>query len=344
MELTREEAIRLHRELWGWLAENPIKNKSAWPEWNKYVCFGKMGNETPNSLCFGCEYVLQQTKFKKRDCQLCPLDWPNENCKGNGLWGQWDNATAPEKRSRLAAIIRDLPEKKKEVKPAPLFSIGDKVVPVSKSVGDSFEKWTKWRKRDYITVDQLPPNEHGDFYICNNDYFLESDLRPYVEPKKKVEEVKPKSQFKVGDRVRVRADLVIESEEKSGIIFAKGMDLYKSKEATITEIKKVSSCGEIFYRLSIDPKNYSWTDRMLEPIKDTPVNQCPEPYKQTTLTSFKASGNKTTCTIEIDGRKFKGCAKCDPKDEWDEKTGKNWAELRATRKVLDAVEKELRRG
>jgi len=36
MELTREEAIRLHRELWGWLAENPMKTKQEWPEWGLY--------------------------------------------------------------------------------------------------------------------------------------------------------------------------------------------------------------------------------------------------------------------------------------------------------------------
>ena len=52
MKLTRDEAIRLHRELWDWLTRNPDKKKMDWPRWKN---FGSM-----NGYCFFCEWALYQ--------------------------------------------------------------------------------------------------------------------------------------------------------------------------------------------------------------------------------------------------------------------------------------------
>lgn len=123
MKLTREEAIRLHRELWGWLAENPMKDKLDWPGWHE-----KFDNR--KSDCFLCEYAGFDGVFSK--CENCPVVFvENTYIKGTipyclgGLFSQWYYASAPEERSRLAALIRDLPEKKVESKPK--FKVGDRV-------------------------------------------------------------------------------------------------------------------------------------------------------------------------------------------------------------------------
>ncbi len=305
MELTREEAIRLHRELWKWLAENPMKGKADWPGWEKHKCYGEKNNERPNSYCFACEYVMQHND-RARICKLCPFVWPGKDCMENGLWEEWRKATAPEERSRLAALIRDLPERKEKVeKKEPKFSVGDKVVPVSKSIyAGCCPTWQNEKPvYPFIYVNDIERNFNGHdiVYICNKadrrkpdgDYYLESDLIPYVEPepqKQRCPHFEPKKApaFKVGDRVRVR----------------------------------------------------QWDD-----IPAPPLNHCPEPKTITESgATFTFNGPATVCIIEVDGRKFKGVAKCAPEDTWNEVTGKGWAGIRALRKVLNATEKELRKA
>lgn len=264
MELTREEAIRLHRELWGWLAENPMKQKTDYP---------KFKTERVRNDCYLCEFAGSQ-------CAKCPVEWPKIHYSASpclcvaSYYDKWDHAKLPEERSRLAALIRDLPEKKVESKPkfkvgdrvrvkedlnaasrydegcyfdldmakyrgktgvitkeysedrfyldltgnrwrwspsmlepaeppkpVPRFSVGDKVVPVSKTV-PGFERdieldiyWRKSKERGYLFVvgieESLTKSAGKTVYMCNypkdaiiGNYFLESDLRPYVEPEK----------------------------------------------------------------------------------------------------------------------------------------------------------------
>jgi hypothetical protein len=83
-----------HKDLWGWLAENPGQRKFAWPKW---VELG--GNiEMPYSACFACDYGC------------CPLDYEDNDptaCLG-GLYDKYVNAKG-KRRAALAAQIRDLP-------------------------------------------------------------------------------------------------------------------------------------------------------------------------------------------------------------------------------------------
>lgn len=117
MKLTKEETIQRHREMWGWLAENPMKDKLDWPGWGEY---GDIDGD-----CFLCEYAFES---KKNDfnglsiCDYCPVefeeikDYPKGTigyCLG-GLFSRWDRAIEPKERSRIASLIRDLPEKKEQ--------------------------------------------------------------------------------------------------------------------------------------------------------------------------------------------------------------------------------------
>lgn len=114
MKLTKEEAIKRHREIWGWLAENPMKEERDWPGWERY--------DAALNDCFLCEYAL---KSKKNDsnrlniCDYCPVEFKETNdypkgtmgyCLG-GLFIRWVRAIEPKERSRIASLIRDLPEK-----------------------------------------------------------------------------------------------------------------------------------------------------------------------------------------------------------------------------------------
>jgi len=126
MKLTKEEAIKRHRELWAWLAENPMKDKLDWPGWKRY--------DVALNDCFLCEYALKSPKNDFNGlsiCDYCPVVFEeNKYPKGTigyclgGLFSRWDRAIEPKERSRIASLIRDLPEKV-ESKPEPKFKIGD---------------------------------------------------------------------------------------------------------------------------------------------------------------------------------------------------------------------------
>lgn len=69
--LTKEEAVRRHRELWHKIAEmqeasdKPINKRQALLELG---CF-----EFPINYCWCCEYVQQ---FPNAGCKVCPIHWP----------------------------------------------------------------------------------------------------------------------------------------------------------------------------------------------------------------------------------------------------------------------------
>ena len=103
MRLTKDEAVRLHREMWGWLTENPDKEKEDWPRWKwKWRNGGEV--EGVFALCFACEY--------SKGCDKCLFVWPGADCQhgtGGGLYNKWLFEKNAERRAALAAQIRDLP-------------------------------------------------------------------------------------------------------------------------------------------------------------------------------------------------------------------------------------------
>ena len=65
--------------------------------------------------------------------------------------------------------------------------------------------------------------------------------------------------YKIGDKVRVRKDLVPNSEY-GGVCYVEFMDKFKDKECVITNMDDTS------YR--INNSEFWWTDEMLEPVKE----------------------------------------------------------------------------
>ncbi len=117
-KLTREEAIRNFREHWASLAISKLADKQ---DYLKRHGFRNIVNG-----CFLCEYEVSINAAS--DCNDCPIEWPEtrkgRSCPCNrSYYGDWREAESSEERSRLAAVIRDLPEKKE--KPKPGFQVGD---------------------------------------------------------------------------------------------------------------------------------------------------------------------------------------------------------------------------
>ena len=65
--------------------------------------------------------------------------------------------------------------------------------------------------------------------------------------------------YKIGDKVRVRKDLVPDSEY-GGVCYVEYMDKFKDKECVITDMDGIS--------YQMDNFNFWWTDEMLEPVDD----------------------------------------------------------------------------
>lgn len=77
-KLTFNECKTAHREMWLWLAENPIKRKMDWPKFETNIYLTTFnGHDIPHG-CFACYWV---TSFKRRNCILCPITWVDETQK-----------------------------------------------------------------------------------------------------------------------------------------------------------------------------------------------------------------------------------------------------------------------
>ena len=108
--IQRKRAIRNHRKMWHWLAENPTKSKFD---------YFRSTNKFPFNACHLCEYA-NSVSDRTGDiafCQYCPLDWDGQECgKENSLFERWalegfSKCMDVQKRTELALQIAELPEK-----------------------------------------------------------------------------------------------------------------------------------------------------------------------------------------------------------------------------------------
>lgn len=87
MDLTREQALKLHKQMWGdmqkELGDTPnlwqrIDFKRDWIKRHGYI--DEDGYTNIYDYCFLCEYAINERKRRRRDlpyrkCVLCPIDW-----------------------------------------------------------------------------------------------------------------------------------------------------------------------------------------------------------------------------------------------------------------------------
>lgn len=103
--MTREEAIKKHRELWHWIADETRRRKrTVFKNENSDVV-----KESPMNGCWLCEYAYAN------DCGICPIKWGDdgEDCtdKGSPFKEWYDSGNDWKTRAYYADIIAELPEK-----------------------------------------------------------------------------------------------------------------------------------------------------------------------------------------------------------------------------------------
>ena len=120
-KLTKEEAVRRHRELWNKIAELCTGKFRIYDI--KCAAFEALGYddpiELPDSMCWACEYAIYNAlhlhRTNKGICYFCPIKWKTEVCydKGgeNDMWGRYMRDGNYEKAAEMARVIANLPEK-----------------------------------------------------------------------------------------------------------------------------------------------------------------------------------------------------------------------------------------
>lgn len=161
------------------------------------------------------------------------------------------------------------------------FKIGDKVVPHAKNGCGYAEdlnnegnmKKAKEKSQPYLYIVRFNKEKDGDILVLSHsetatggNYFLPTDVTLYVEPKEevsKVEEIKTKEpvNFKVGDLVKIKKDLVVDKRYTHDVLFISDMVKYKGKTFRIKEVS-VASCR-------LEGAFYFWSFDMLEKIEPT---------------------------------------------------------------------------
>ena len=136
MNISREEAIRKHREMWNWIADRYEFNGADAPVTHLKATFIKehYPNDYPLSDCYCCEYagkiLNQKIEGVTYNCERCPLEWPstcselmclykNNITNFNGLYKEILYYSHPyvaiyKKAAIIAREIANLPERKIE--------------------------------------------------------------------------------------------------------------------------------------------------------------------------------------------------------------------------------------
>lgn len=326
MKMTREEAIRNFREHWASLAISGSKDKGDYLRRHGYrhiLC-----------NCFLCEYV---TNGMERDCNKCPIEWPETDkdmyheCS-RSFYGDWERAGTPAERKRIAAIIRDLPERQ-EVKLKPKFSVGDKVKAVKET-----NCWGDVRPGDIGVITKVLDGLYvADFPAQKSWHGKEECFELVTEELKKteypkelqVEWVGGQPKLKVGDRVRViKEDTWYGTNAKGKIGIISSVNSQEHPVIKFNPPLRDRSGGREMYW---GDKEFGLPAEILELL---PINRCPEDKTVTVQTiTIEFKGPKTICTIENRFGTFKGRAKCHPTDHWNEKTGADLALERAVEKL-----------
>ena len=108
--MTREEAIRKHRELWHWIADETRRRKDCDVLKDENPDVAK---EEPMNSCWLCEYV----RSIGNRCEDCPINWGSETCIRDGSpYNEWTFSFSfdYEERAKLADTIAELSEKEEE--------------------------------------------------------------------------------------------------------------------------------------------------------------------------------------------------------------------------------------
>ena len=115
--ITKEEAVRRHRELWNKIAEMIKENGCAAYNWNgdyiKLKALDILGyDENIKNDCWCCEYdILRSTE--QNTCKNCPIKWNDQYCYDSeyrDFCRTLDAKDDDDEAYRIAKVIANLPE------------------------------------------------------------------------------------------------------------------------------------------------------------------------------------------------------------------------------------------
>lgn len=88
MKITREEALKLHRQMWSdmqkELGDYPTHEERA--RFKESWCIVHTPESMPYANCFLCEYTSQIVAYGGKNCSnSCPIDWGGRNCMNDKI-------------------------------------------------------------------------------------------------------------------------------------------------------------------------------------------------------------------------------------------------------------------
>ena len=79
MKLTREEALKLHRQMWSDMQAQLGNNPPMFDrlDFKAWWCIKHFPTVEIMNTCFLCEYLARNSDG---NCDHCPIEWPDGNC------------------------------------------------------------------------------------------------------------------------------------------------------------------------------------------------------------------------------------------------------------------------
>lgn len=125
--LSREEAIKKHRDMWNWIADRIKESKSMQCIYGLKEKYTHQHNEDVAYDCYLCQYCIDKVgeEDRKIRCRECPLDWESKGdeyslyqCLKNGKFeGYYRYATSTlswEEQYLFCCKIANLKEREVE--------------------------------------------------------------------------------------------------------------------------------------------------------------------------------------------------------------------------------------
>lgn len=98
MDLTRERALELHRQMWTDMQRDlgDCPNTLERERYKRQWCQEYFPNESIRDNCFLCEYAEKMT-FLGVNCDYCPIEWDCNYCfEGGGMKKSYRNMPISE--------------------------------------------------------------------------------------------------------------------------------------------------------------------------------------------------------------------------------------------------------
>ena len=119
MDLSCDEALRKHKDMWNWIADETLKQKKCVSKDNYFEHMHIFPLDIPFHKCYLCEYskaIKESNKdyFPYLMCNFCPVDWGHINCCDmHSPYSLWKYTCAEglnwEKAANYARAIAELP-------------------------------------------------------------------------------------------------------------------------------------------------------------------------------------------------------------------------------------------